>query len=125
MYYAIGNVFYLSIILKAHLSTTAFPSLHRYWEKNDTSTRSLPITLFRCLWRRIIINGVLVSAEVRFTLVINFKEASFRILTDLTFQKGLLMVECILLGYFTEYFSIAFPSHKETRDAYLYATGKT
>ena len=41
-----------------------------------------------------------------------------------TFQKGLLIGECILLGYFTEYFSIANPSHQDTRNAYLYASGK-
>eukprot|EP00731_Ephydatia_muelleri_P032675 Em0024g219a len=73
---------------------------NKHWENSAMSSRSLPVTLFRCFWKRIAINATLVSAE-----------------------KGLLIGQCVLLGYFTEYFSISHPSHEETRHAYLHAVG--
>jgi ATP-binding cassette subfamily C (CFTR/MRP) protein 4 len=78
---------------------------NRYWamevrKKEQGGTARLWLVIIKCLWLRLILQGVLMLAEV-------------------ALQVG----QSVVLGYLANYFTISDPTPEVTRDAYLYAAG--
>eukprot|EP00731_Ephydatia_muelleri_P034922 Em0086g6a len=78
---------------------------NRYWsgeldKKKSGGKAYLEIVIFKCLWWRIVLQGVFFFTEM-----------------------ALFVYQSILLGSLTEYFSLSKPSSSDTLNAYLYATG--